>query len=67
MLLSKPFVEAVVWSDLYDHDATMPQGSGLLTDAGQPKPVLKKFATLRQRLLKPLGKVVMPAKADPDS
>ncbi|MDG2424337.1 MAG: hypothetical protein P8M22_10195 [Phycisphaerales bacterium] len=64
LLLSKPFVEAVVWSDLYDHEQTLPTGSGLLTDGGQPKPVLKKMASLRQRLMRPLGKVVMPAKTD---
>lgn len=62
LLLSKPFVEAVVWSDLYDHEQTLPPGSGLLTNGGQPKPVLKKMASLRQRLTRPLGKVVMPTK-----
>jgi hypothetical protein len=64
LLLSKPFVESVVWADLYDHPDTQPPGAGLLAADGKPKPVLKRLATLRQRLTRPLGRLERPARAD---
>ncbi|MCH2133774.1 MAG: endo-1,4-beta-xylanase [Phycisphaerales bacterium] len=60
LLLSKPFIEAVVWADLYDHLATVPRGAGLLNAEGRPKPVLKKLGGLKQRLTRPLGKIKAP-------
>lgn len=58
--MSKPYVESILWGDLYDHDdADVPSG-GLIDAAGKPKPVLSKLAGFRRRLRKPLG----PARAD---
>ncbi|MBG81027.1 MAG: hypothetical protein CMJ39_10010 [Phycisphaerae bacterium] len=62
LLLSKPFVESLVWADLYDHEASCPQGVGLLTQEGKPKPVLKRVAGLQKHLQSPLGRIQMPAK-----
>ncbi len=55
MAMSKPFVETLIWTDLYDHPgADLPAG-GLLTDSGQAKPVLRRLVNTRKRLRKPLG------------
>lgn len=55
MAMSKPNVETVVWTDLYDHQrATLPHG-GLVTDDGRRKPVLQRLINTRKRLRKPLG------------
>ena len=53
--MSKPFVELVVWTDLYDHPrAELPKG-GLVSDTGRAKPVLQQLVTTRKKLRKPLG------------
>ncbi|MDG2095449.1 MAG: endo-1,4-beta-xylanase [Phycisphaerales bacterium] len=56
LLLSKPFVEAAICSDLYDHELTVPAGGGLLSVDGKPKPVLKSWVALKKYLSKPLGR-----------
>ncbi len=55
MAMSKPIVETVVWTDLYDHQrAGLPHG-GLVADDGHSKPVLRRLINTRKRLRKPLG------------
>ncbi len=53
--MSKPFVETVVWTDLYDHANAGLPGGGLISENGQAKPVLGRLIGLRKRLRKPLG------------
>ncbi len=54
MAMSKPNVETVVWTDLYDHQrAGLPHG-GLVADDGHSKPVLQRLINTRKRLRKPL-------------
>ena len=55
MLLSKPNVESVVWTDLFDHEETRPPTAGLLTDRGEARPVMKQVVALRRMLSKPFG------------
>ncbi len=53
--MSKPFVDSVVWADLFDDPrAELPKG-GLVTEQGKPKPVLERLVSTRKRLRKPLG------------
>jgi hypothetical protein len=52
--LSKPFVEAVAWSNLADVNATLP-GGGLLDDVLQPKPAFAKLQQARDRFKGPAG------------
>jgi GH35 family endo-1,4-beta-xylanase len=53
--ISKPFIETLVWTDLYDHPhADLPAG-GLLSNSGRAKPVLRRLINTRRRLRKPLG------------
>jgi hypothetical protein len=52
--LSKPFIEATMWSDLRDVDERS-RAFGLFDANGQPRPVLAKLSSLRRRLRKPLG------------
>jgi len=53
--MSKPFVESVFWTDLYDHPDAELAGAGLITGEGQPKPALARLIGMRKRLRKPLG------------
>ncbi len=53
--MSKPFIESVFWTDLYDHPHADLACSGLITKEGQPKPALTRLIALRKRLRKPLG------------
>jgi hypothetical protein len=55
IMLSKPHVESVIWTDLFDHDLTRPPHAGLITEEGGVKEVLKRLISLRRRLSTPLG------------
>ncbi len=61
--LSKPFVESIFWTDLFDHPRAELPGAGLINDAGQPKPALQKLVSLRRHLRKPLGPLKLPTRA----
>ena len=49
VVLSKPFVESIAWSNLADIRQTLP-GGGLLDDALRPKPSFQKVQQLREKL-----------------
>ena len=53
--MSKPFVESVIWSDLYDNPSAELSRAGLVSETGYPKPVLTRLITARRKLKKPLG------------
>ena len=53
--LSKPFVDSVIWADLYDHDNMDMPSSAFISTGGKPRPVLNRLLTIRNRLRKPLG------------
>ena len=53
--MSKPYVESVIWSDLYDHPGSELPGAGLVDSAGRTKPALQRLVGARKRLRKPLG------------
>ena len=57
MAMSKPFVETLIWTDLYDHARSVLPAAGLVSDSGHPKPVLKRLVNTRRRLRKPLGRL----------
>ncbi|MHC4948260.1 MAG: endo-1,4-beta-xylanase [Planctomycetota bacterium] len=54
--MSKPYVETIFWSDLYDHDEAEIRRTGLIDGAGRPKPALARLLGFRRRLRKPLGR-----------
>ena len=60
MLLSKPHIESVVWTDLFDHAETTPAHAGLINEKGAVKHVLKRLISLRKQLSKPLGPAQTP-------
>ncbi|MBP26850.1 MAG: hypothetical protein CMJ63_01335 [Planctomycetaceae bacterium] len=60
MLLSKPHIESVIWTDLFDHAETLPPHAGLITEKGAVKGVLKRLISLRKQLSKPLGSAAAP-------
>lgn len=54
--LSKPYVESVFWDRLVDgRGGGLPASTGVLDDAGRPKPVLSRLVAVRRRLREPLG------------
>ena len=55
MAMSKPFVETLVWTELYDHPGSDLPTAGLVSDTGHAKPVLRRLVNTRKRLRKPLG------------
>lgn len=54
--MSKPRVQTVAWSDLYDHRAARVPTGGLLDEKGVGRPVFKALVGLRRRLRRPLGR-----------
>jgi GH35 family endo-1,4-beta-xylanase len=61
--LSKPFVESLFWSELFDHPGALVPNAGLISEKGQPKPALSRLIHLRRHLRKPLGPLKLPSKA----
>ncbi len=58
--LSKPFVNSVIWADLYDHQSMDIPSSGFLTEKGKPRALMSKLVKMRKRLKKPLGALELP-------
>jgi hypothetical protein len=62
--MSKPHVETVTWTDLFDHArAELPKG-GLIDETGKAKSALQRLVSVRRRLKKPLGALRLPGGAD---
>jgi len=55
--MSKPFVETLVWTELYDHNGSDLPSAGLVSESGHAKPVLQRLVDTRKRLRKPLGPI----------
>jgi len=55
--MSKPFVETLVWAELYDYRGSDLPLAGLVSDTGHAKPVLRRLVNTRKRLRKPLGPI----------
>ena len=60
--LSKPFVNSVIWTDLYDHKQMILPTAAFISRKGKPRAVLNKMLSMRRRLLKPLGALELPKK-----
>jgi len=58
--LSKPFVNSVIWTDLFDHKKMTLPTAGFISRKGKPRAVLSKILSMRRRLLKPLGALELP-------
>lgn len=61
--MSKPFVESLFWTDLFDHPMAELAGGGLISDTGKAKPALTRLVNVRKHLRKPLGPLKLPNKA----
>jgi hypothetical protein len=62
--LSKPFVDAVIWTDLYDYKTMKLPTAGYISIKGKPRPVLKRVLAMRKLLRKPLGPLVLPVRGE---
>ncbi len=65
--LSKPFVNSVIWTDLFDHQDMDITSSGFLTEKGKPRAVMNKLVKMRKRLKKPLGSLELPKRSEEQS
>ena len=63
--MSKPFVETLIWTDLYDDPASDLPSGGLVSDTGHAKPVLQRLVNTRKRLRKPLGPLAAGRRGSP--
>ncbi len=61
--LSKPYVDSVIWTDLFDHEHAELPSSGLVSRDGKPRPAMGKLFGMRKRLRKPLGPLQLPKKS----
>lgn len=60
--LSKPYIATVIWDRLVDgRGSGLPRSTGLVDEAGRPKPALAKMSALRKRLREPLGSLASAA------
>jgi hypothetical protein len=55
IMLSKPHVESVIWTDLFDNPETRPPHAGLITEQGGVKEAMKRLVALRRQLSTPFG------------
>jgi hypothetical protein len=55
--MSKPHVESIFWTDLFDCAGSNVPMTALIDEQGQPKAALKRLVSMRRRLRKPLGKL----------
>jgi len=62
--LSKPFVDSVIWTDLYDYKTMTLPTAGFVSIKGKPRAVLSKVISMRKRLNTPLGPLDLPNRSD---
>jgi len=62
--LSKPFIESVIWTDLYDYKEMKLPTAGFISINGKPRSVMSKIFSMRKRLNKPLGPLDLPKRND---
>jgi hypothetical protein len=65
LALSKPYVESLFWTDLYDHAAAELPHAALISPRGKAKPAMQRLISLRRRLRKPLGALENPQVENP--
>ena len=64
--LSKPFIDSVIWTDLYDYKTMSLPTAGFISLQGKPRPVMNKVLSMRKRLRAPLGPLDLPKRNDTD-
>ena len=64
--LSKPFIDSVIWTDLYDYKTMSLPTAGFISLQGKPRPVMNKVLSMRKRLRTPLGPLDLPKRNDTD-
>ena len=62
--LSKPFVDSVLWTDLFDYKTMDLPMAGFVSIKGKPRPVMNRVLSMRKRLMKPLGPLDLPKRED---
>jgi len=64
LAMSKPYVESLIWGELYDHEHAVVPNVGVIDEQGRTKPALQRLVSARKRLRKPLGPLRLPNRED---
>ena len=62
--LSKPFIDSVIWTDLFDYKKMKLPTAGFISSKGKPRLVMNKVLSMRKRLNVPLGPLDLPKRND---
>jgi hypothetical protein len=62
--LSKPYVESVIWTDLFDHDNPQLKTAAMVSKQGKPRQLLSRLVAMRRKLRQPLGERQIPQKEE---
>ena len=62
--LSKPFVDSVIWTDLFDYKKMDLPTAGFVSINGKPRSVMNRMFSMNKRLKKPLGHLELPKRKD---
>ena len=65
--LSKPYVESVIWTELFDHKNPQLPTAAMVSSQGKPRQVLARLFGIRRKLRQPLGERILPAKGNASS
>ena len=60
--LSKPYIESVIWTDLFDHDNSQLPTAAMVSKQGKPRQLLRRLVAFRRKLQQPLGERQLPSK-----
>lgn len=62
--LSKPYVESVIWTDLFEHKNSQLQSAAMVSKSGKPRLLLNRIVGMRRKLRQPLGERKLPSKEE---
>ena len=62
--LSKPYVESVIWTDLFEHKNPQLQSAAMVSKRGKPRLLLNRIVGMRRKLRQPLGERKLPSKEE---
>jgi len=65
--LSKPYVESVIWTDLFDHKNAQLPTAAMVSKRGKPRQLLNRIVGMRRKLRQPLGERKLPSKEESPS
>jgi hypothetical protein len=62
--LSKPYVESVIWTNLFEHNNPQLPTAAMISKEGKPRKLLNRIVGMRRKLRQPLGERKLPSRED---